>query len=114
MCFSHEGRFISVPVIETLGLPSPFKEIRNCGCQRALGMVPRVLLFPNLSLEFQPCLLHMSQVLRRPMGDECVEGLYMLEYHLISWVHVLVLVLVVHHISETSCVLPQVCGQSLS
>ena len=55
----------------------------------------------------------MSQVLWWPVGDECVEGLHMLKYHLVCWVHVLVLVLVVHHISEKFGMLPKMGGQCL-
>ena len=52
----------------------------------------------------------MPKVARWPVGDECVECLDLLEYHLVSWAHVLVLVLVVHHIGEAASMLSQVVG----
>ena len=57
--FCHKGSFIPVPLIEAVGVPSPFFETGQRSSHRPFDVVPRVLLLPEQSLQLQPCPFNM-------------------------------------------------------
>ena len=86
VCFSHESCFMSVPVVEVLGRPTPFFEVRQCGGHGSFYVVPWVLLLVYLLPQVDPGLLDVWSGLVGPMGEECVQGLDVMENHLVPWV----------------------------
>ena len=95
--FSHEGGFVSVPVVEIVRGPSPFLEI-------ALHMIPEVLVLAQLVSEGDPGLLDVLAGVCGKMGDEGMQSPDVLDHHLISWVAKFHADLVVNDILEATLV----------
>ena len=69
-------------------------------------MVPRMLLLAKVVAELDPCLLDVWPVFWWPCGDQLVEGMDVLDDHLVAWIHVPFAGLVVDHIWLSALVKP--------
>ena len=114
MGFRHESCLLAMPLVECLGGPSPFMEISKRGCHWALDMVPLVRFGPEVVPNGEPCLLHMLDVICRPVVEESVQCPDVVDDHLVTWIAEFVADLVVDDVLQPSLMQAEVGSKTLA
>ena len=96
------------------GLPAPFLEVDNGGCQWSTDTVPRVLLGLKLLKCLLPRLFKGWELIFWPCLDEVVNGLDVMNEDLVTGINVSFAVDIIGDIKQTSRVVAEVLRHGLA
>ena len=102
--FCQEGRFVSAPLIERVCCPAPLMEVGQSGCHGSFDAVPLVCFAAELVADGDPGLLDMLDVIHWPVGDEGVQGSYVMDDHLVPRISKFLLGLVIDDVLQSPLV----------